>query len=64
VAGRDLSGATFDGGVFDEADLSEARLEDTTWAGVSGVKLQAMRCVATRARFERCSLIGADLSGA
>ncbi len=64
VAKLDLSGATFDGGVFDEADFTEARIEDTVWLGVTGAKLLAVKAIATRARFERCSLIAADFAGA
>lgn len=64
AAGLDLTGATFDGVVVDEADFGEARLEETVWSGVTGLKFSAARAVATRARFERCSLIGADFAGA
>ena len=62
VAGFDLAGATFDGGVFDEADFSEAGLEDTTWIGVTGVKLQASRARAALSSLRASAAMLADRS--
>ena len=64
LAGLDLTGVTFDCCVFDEADISGADLENSSWLAGSGLKLQAVGARANGARFERCTMIGADWSQA